>query len=148
MQPASTLSALALGASLAAMVAGCASAPHRQADPAAARVTPDSAARAPEPPYFEFQVETPAREQRGTCAPRLPEALRAPGSNGDAIAQFVVDTMGVPEPATFRIIRSSHEAWAAAVRDALPCMRYSPARIRGRRVRQLVQQPFVFDVMR
>ena len=101
-----------------------------------------------EPPYFEFQVERAARERRDGCKPQLPEELRAPGNRGEAVGQFVVDTAGVPEPQTFKVVRATHESWAAAVRTALPCMRYSPATIRGRKVRQLVQQPFVFDVGR
>lgn len=107
---------------------------------------PASTGERREPPYFEFQVETPVRARRGGCAPTLPEELRQPGNKGTTIGQFIVDTAGVPEPQSFKVIRETHASYSAAVREALPCMRFSPATIRGRRVRQLVQQPFVFDV--
>ena len=82
---------------------------------------------------------------RGTCAPKYPADLRAARTTGKVVAHFVVDSAGMPEPATFKVLQSSHGAFAAAVQEALPCMRFTPASIRGRRVRQVEQQPFVFD---
>jgi protein TonB len=38
--------------------------------------------------------------------------------------------------------------FAAAVRTALPTMRFLPAEISGKKVRQQVQQPFVFNVIK
>ena len=47
---------------------------------------------------------------------------------------------------TLRIVEATHPEFAKAVRDALPFMRFKPARIGERTVRQLVQQPFYFRV--
>lgn len=150
----STIPLLALLAGLAACASSSASRASEDAprpevietvSPVPAASTAASGERR-EPPYFEFQVEVPVRARRGGCAPSLPEELRQPGNKGSTIGQFVVDTAGVPEVHTFKVIRETHPAYSAAVREALPCMRFSPASIRGRRVRQLVQQPFVFDV--
>ena len=99
-----------------------------------------------EQPYFEFQVERPARELRSGCAPAYPTEFMATATKGEVVAQFVVDEDGRPEPATFKVIRASHAPFAESVRAALKCIRYTPATIGGRRVRQIVQQPFVFDV--
>ena len=96
--------------------------------------------------YFEFQVENPVRELEGSCVPMYPDSLRATKTNGEVVAQFVVDTAGRPEAQTFKVLRSSHDLFSRAVRDAMACMGYTPATIRGRRVRQLVQQPFVFHL--
>jgi protein TonB len=57
-----------------------------------------------------------------------------------------VDTLGRPELASFKVLQSSHEPFVDAVRDALPGMRFVPAEMHGHRVRQLVQQPFVFSL--
>ena len=46
----------------------------------------------------------------------------------------------------FRGLKSSHELFPAAVRNALPSMRFLPAEVGGRKVKQLVQQPFTFAI--
>lgn len=112
-----------------------------------ANATPPSAAQpavaAPEGAYFEFQVEHPVQSARG-LAPFYPDSLRSAGVEGEVLVQFVVDTLGKAEPQTFTVLKASHEAFADAVKEALPGMNFVPARNRGVKVRQLVQQPFVF----
>jgi TonB family protein len=94
-------------------------------------------------PFFEYQVEKQARNVSGQ-QPKYPDELRAAKVEGQVLAQFVVDTTGHVEPATFRVLLSSHALFTQAVRDALPGMQFLPAEVGGRKVRQLVQQPFVF----
>jgi len=48
------------------------------------------------------------------------------------------------EQDTFKVLKSTHDLFTQAVRQTLPQMRYSPAVVGGRKVRQLVQTPFVF----
>lgn len=103
--------------------------------------------REPDQPYFEFQVETPVRAE-GATAPRYPDILRKAGVEGEVLVQFVVDTMGRVEPATFKTLKATHELFASAVREALPGMTFTPARLKGAKVRQLVQQPFSFAMAR
>ena len=97
-------------------------------------------------PYFEFQVEKPAAQIPGGAQPRYPDILRQGGVEGRVIAQFVVDTLGKADMSTFKVIESSHELFTAAVRNVLPQTRYIPAEVGGRKVKQLVQQPFVFGI--
>jgi protein TonB len=97
-------------------------------------------------PYLEFQVEKAARLASGTSWPRYPAELRSAGVEGEVLVQFVVDTTGLYEPGTVKILQSSHELFTAAVRDALPSLKFSPAEIGGRKVRQIVQQPFTFNI--
>jgi len=99
-------------------------------------------------PLFDFQVDRPATEQPGSPRPRYPEMLRAGNIEGKVVAQFVVDADGRVETQTFQVITSAHYLFEEAVRSALPSMRFTPAEVRGRRVRQLVQQPFIFAVQR
>lgn len=96
-------------------------------------------------PLFEFQVEKPVT-QLGGAPPRYPDILRQAGVEGEVQAQFVVDTTGRAEMNSFKVLRSSHDLFAAAVRAALPGMRFIPAEVGGRKVRQLVQQPFSFAI--
>jgi protein TonB len=99
-------------------------------------------------PYFDFQVEKPVGAMPGSAGPRYPDILRSGGVEGQVLAQFVVDTTGRVEVASFRVLRSDHAMFEQAVRSALPNMRFLPAEIGGRKVKQLVQQPFVFALQR
>jgi len=99
-------------------------------------------------PYFDFQVEKPVAPVPGTGSPRYPDILRSAGVEGEVLAQFVVDTLGRVEVPTFKVIRKSHDLFEAAVRSALPQMRFLAAEVGGRKVKQLVQQPFVFALQK
>jgi protein TonB len=95
-------------------------------------------------PYFEFQVEKPVVGAPNSAQPRYPEILKSASVEGEVMAQFVVDTSGRAEPGSFKVLKSSHELFTSAVREALPRMRFLPAEVGGRKVKQLVQQPFQF----
>jgi protein TonB len=93
--------------------------------------------------YFEFQVEKPV-----VGAPGYPEILKSAGVEGEVLAQFVVDTSGRAENGSFKVLKTSHELFALAVKNALPGMRFLPAEVGGKKVKQLVQQPFVFAIQK
>ena len=97
-------------------------------------------------PLFEFQVEKPVMQAPGSAQPRYPDILKSAGVEGEVLAQFVVDTTGRAEAGSFKVLKASHELFAAAVKNALPNMKFLPAEVGGRKVRQLVQQPFVFAI--
>jgi biopolymer transport protein ExbD len=96
--------------------------------------------------YFEFQVERPAKQLQDGVVLRYPDMLRASRTNGEVLAQFVVDTNGHALPETFKVIRTTHALFVQSVRSALPDMRFAPATIGGKAVRQLVQTPFQFTI--
>ena len=99
-------------------------------------------------PLFVFQVDKPAAALPGTAQPAYPAMLTASGVEGESLVQFVVDTLGRAETASFKVLEASHEAFGVAVRHALPRMRFLPAEAGGRKVRMLVQQRFAFDLKR
>ena len=101
-----------------------------------------------EPPhaFLEFQVEKQTQIRPGSNAARYPIALRDQGIEGEVLAQFVVDSSGRPRLDTFRILRSTHPAFAEAVTAWLPNARFYPAEIGGRHVAQMVQMPFTFQL--
>jgi protein TonB len=96
--------------------------------------------------YFEFQVEKQVAQQNVTL--RYPDMLRSANVEGEVLAQFVVDTTGRVEPNSIKILKSSHDLFTNAVQQALRTARYYPAEIGGRKVKQLVQQPFNFTLTR
>ncbi|MEX1185338.1 MAG: TonB family protein [Gemmatimonadaceae bacterium] len=97
--------------------------------------------------YFSFQVESEVVPFAETVQVPYPEALRRSRVGGEVVAQFVVNTLGLPEASSFKVLRSSNELFTAAVRAHLPRMRFTPAVVQGRPVRQLVQMPFQFNIV-
>ncbi len=97
-------------------------------------------------PYFEFQVEKPVVPAPGSVSPRYPDMLRQAGVEGEVLAQFVVDTTGKAEAGSLKILKSSHDMFVQSVKNALPQMKFIPAEVGGRKVKQLVQQPFTFSI--
>jgi protein TonB len=98
--------------------------------------------------YFEFQVEKPVSQAPGSATPRYPDILRQAGVEGEVLATFVVDTTGRADVSSFKVLRTTHEAFSTAVRQALPSMRFIPAEVGGKKVKQLVQQPFSFAIVK
>jgi periplasmic protein TonB len=96
-------------------------------------------------PYMEFQVEKVV-EKIGGDAPEYPASLRDAGVTGEVLAQFVVGENGRYEGGSLKILKSSNPAFTAAVKAALPGMRFSAAQIGGKKVAQLVQMPFQFNI--
>lgn len=97
-------------------------------------------------PYFEFQVEKQVQALPNQAGPRYPDMLRSANVEGEVLAQFVVDTTGRAEMGTFKVLKTSHDLFTNAVKATLPQMRFYPAEVGGRKVKQLVQMPFQFTL--
>lgn len=102
----------------------------------------------PDNTYREFEVDKPVVQAATSALPTYPDILRQAGIEGEALVSFVVDTLGRVDLTSFKVIRTTHEQFAAAVRSALPRMRFIPAETWRGKVRQLVQQPFSFTIVR
>ena len=98
--------------------------------------------------FFEFQVEKQVAPAPGSGGPRYPDMLRSASVEGEVLMQFVVDTTGRVENGSIKVLKSSHDLFANAVRQYLQTARFYPAEIGGRKVKQLVQQPFNFTLTR
>lgn len=95
---------------------------------------------------FDDVLDRPVARSAESAAPRYPAALLAAGIEGQVTGEFTVDTLGLVEVESFVVVESTHPEFTAALRDALPRMRFIPAEHRGRRVRQRVAQPFLFRI--
>jgi protein TonB len=119
---------------------------------ATTKAGPATTAAAPGAPvkgsYHDFEVEKPVTHAPNSAAPAYPDILRQAGVEGEALVSFEVDTTGRVDITTFKVVCASHDAFAASVRNALPRMRFFPAEIGDRKVRQLVQQPFTFAIVK
>jgi TonB family protein len=96
--------------------------------------------------FFAYQVDKKAELQAGTVMPRYPQALKESGMMGEVVARFAVDTVGHIDPCTFRILESTHKQFSKAVESVLADIRFTPALIRGQKVRQFVEHRFTFEL--
>lgn len=76
--------------------------------------------------------------------PAYPPLLRAAGVQGQVIVAAVVDTSGLVEAGSVRIVLSDNPGFDAAAMATVRAARFRPARMYGRAVRVLVQVPVVF----
>jgi TonB family protein len=96
--------------------------------------------------YKDYQVEQAASFAPGSAPPQYPSLLKQAGVQGEVIASFVVDTTGVADVSTFKVIKSSHQLFTNAVIAAVGSMRFVPALVGGLKVKQLVMLPFEFQI--
>jgi TonB family protein len=96
--------------------------------------------------YFEFQVEKTAELAPGNSAPRYPDMLRSANVEGAVLAQFVVDTTGRVDMSTVKVLKTTHDLFTNSVKLALSDIKFSPALVGGRKVKQLVQMTFPFSL--
>lgn len=94
--------------------------------------------------YSVLSSEESATRVEGSAAPVYPAEMLRHGIEGVVVVRFVVDTTGRADPSSLQVLQSSHPAFVISVRDAVPEMLFTPATVRGRHVRQLVQQSFSF----
>lgn len=99
------------------------------------------------PAFTIVQVDSVAQRDPASEAPAYPQSLLRNGIQGATLVQFVVDSTGSVDLRSFRAIHATSPLFTLAVYGALPRMRYRPATIGGRPVRQLVQQEFRFQIV-
>ena len=116
------------------------------AEPPARTLSARPIKAAPDQAYFEFQVEQPVTPAGNTAAPRYPDRMRSANVEGEVLAQFIVGPDGLADVGSFKVLKATNDQFTVAVREALPRMRFNPALVGGKAVRQLVQQPFTFSL--
>lgn len=109
---------------------------------AAAHGVPDARYNA----YDLSAVERGATPDPSNPKPRYPSVMINHRAEVTFSVYFVVDTTGTVDRETLEMPRSIQAEFARAVLDVVFRWRFAPAEMGGRRVRQHVQQPFVFRV--
>lgn len=95
-----------------------------------------------------LEVDSAASRDPASAAPLYPPDLEARGVEGHVIIRFVVDSTGVVDLTTLLTVEATNAAFDRAVRDALPRMKFRPAMVGDRPVRQLAEQLFKFEIPR
>ena len=96
--------------------------------------------------FSVLDVDSAVSRHPGSAAPAYPAEMLKRKLEGSVFVRYVVDTSGFADLGSLEVLRSTHDDFTAAVRVALPDMRFNPARIGRRRVRQLVEQEFSFKI--
>lgn len=96
--------------------------------------------------FTVLEVDSAIARDPESAAPEYPLYLLRQGIEGSASVRFVVDSTGLVDTLTYRVVRATHDDFAVAVRRALPFMHFRPAIQGGRRVRQLAEQTFSFRI--
>jgi protein TonB len=78
--------------------------------------------------------------------PRYPPSLQSAGLEGRVTVRFVIDAGGRVEPGSIRITSAGHPGFEGSARETIRNTLFSPARVRGRAVRQWAQQAVVFRI--
>jgi TonB family protein len=94
-----------------------------------------------------LDVDSGAVRDPHSAAPSYPADMEARGINGLVKVRFVVDSTGLVDPSTIKILETTNESFARAVRAAMPDMRFRPAMIGTHPVRQMSEQDFAFKVV-
>ena len=151
MRPCTHSSFFVLSSFLLAIVGGC-SAKQTSLSPAGAgaqaeapadskacdRSDQDSSSYAHAPLYRACAVEVRARPKVNGARPDFTPPIKDGGCYFVAI-EVAVDTAGVPEPGTARVLRTNDTMFANAVMSTVPTYVFSPARIGGTAVRQIFE---------
>jgi periplasmic protein TonB len=112
-------------------------------------VTSPPVAPIPGPPDSVFsvlEVDTAVVRSANSAAPAYPLKLLEAHVMGSVSAQYVVDTTGFADTSSFQVMKATNPEFITAVREALPYMRFTPAKIGSLKVRQLVEQQFSFKI--
>lgn len=98
--------------------------------------------------FTVVDVDSAVTRDPTSVAPVFPPQLLKAGIEGSVEVRYVVDSTGVADTTSIEIVRATRSEFVVAVLDALPLMKFIPARMGPKRVRQLVEQEFAFRIVR
>ncbi|MDA1080251.1 MAG: energy transducer TonB [Gemmatimonadetes bacterium] len=93
-----------------------------------------------------ISLDSVAERDPLSAAPAYPRELLERNIEGSATFRFVIDSTGLVDLSTIRMMTATHQEFARAVREAMPRMRFKPAMRGADAVRQLVEQPYKFEI--
>ena len=93
-----------------------------------------------------LEVDSAVVRSQSSAAPAYPLDLLTKKIQGTVNARYVVDTTGFADTTSFEVLKATNDGFVRAVRDALPYMRFTSAKIGTHKVRQIVEQSFTFKI--
>jgi hypothetical protein len=96
--------------------------------------------------FILLDVDSVAVRDPRSAAPSYPKDLEEKGIEGVVRMRFVVDSTGLVDLSTVKVLEKTNDTFAHAVSVAMPEMRFRPAYIGAKPVRQLSEEDFRFKV--
>jgi hypothetical protein len=93
-----------------------------------------------------LEVDSAVVRSASRAAPPFPHHVHAKLVVGFVLPRSVAPTTGFADAASLDVVRATDPGFERSVREALPYMRFSPAKIGRQKVRQLVEQTFTFRI--
>jgi protein TonB len=93
--------------------------------------------------FTEAELDDPV-QPISQPTPRYPPVMQSAGIAGRVEMEYIVDTTGHSEPASVKVLKSTHQAFEEPAKEVIQKSVFKPARFRGRPVRQLVHQAVSF----
>jgi protein TonB len=93
--------------------------------------------------FTEAELDDPV-QPISQPTPRYPPVMQSAGIAGRVELEYIVDTTGHSEPASVKVLKSTHQAFEEPAKEVIQKSVFKPARFRGRPVRQLVHQAVSF----
>jgi hypothetical protein len=100
----------------------------------------------PDSVFTSLEVDSAASRFAWSAAPQYPPSMLEQKREGYVKARWVVDEAGYADTTSLELLDYTSPEFAKSVRDALPFMRFSPAKMGAKAVRQLVEQEFAFRI--
>jgi TonB family protein len=98
--------------------------------------------------FSVLDVDSAVVRDPASAAPAYPPVMMSLAIEGAATIRFVVDTTGRADLSTVHTVAATNPAFEHAVLEALPKMRFHPARIGHTLVRQMESEEFKFELKR
>lgn len=95
---------------------------------------------------FALEELSDPPERLGGPMPQYPLHLQAAHRGGLVLMEVVLDTAGVPEPHSFRVLVATDSGFIQSARAALLGSVFKPGRFTGRKVRTLITLPIIYQV--
>lgn len=102
--------------------------------------------RATEGPRPTVRVDELPIAMIGNPRPAYPLLLARARVGGRVVVEFVIDSVGVVDLGSLRVLQSTNVEFTQAVRTVLPRLRFLPAQVGRHAVGVTVRQPFVFTI--
>ena len=93
--------------------------------------------------FTEAELDDPV-QPISQPTPRYPPVMQSAGIAGRVELEYIVDTTGHSEPASVKVLKSTHQAFEEPAKEVIQKSVFKPARFRGRPARQLVHQAVSF----
>jgi periplasmic protein TonB len=97
---------------------------------------------------FQVDVVQEKPERLAGANPVYPPLLQQAQIEGTVVVAAIIDTMGHVEPNSVKVIQTANPGFNESAKQAILKWLYRPARVYGKAVRVLINQPIIYQIPR